>query len=124
MGELWISPLLKVMNEEEAASEQKQHHTIEEPSLSRLANHPAEGVGQGRRQEHDGQHFDEVAERCRIFVGMGAVGVKEASAVRAQILDDFKGGHWALGYDLPGALDGGCDCILVEIHGHALPDQQ
>jgi hypothetical protein len=73
-----ISPLPKVMHADESACEEKQHHAIEEPSLSGLTNHPAECVGQRCRQQHDRQHFQGVGEGRGILVGMGAIGVEEA----------------------------------------------
>ena len=36
---------------------------IEEPSLSRLTNHPAKGFGERRREEGDRQHFQKVRKR-------------------------------------------------------------
>jgi len=60
ISEARIPLLFKLMHEDQPAAEEKQHHVVEKPSLARLANHSAEGVGQCGRQEHDRQHFDEV----------------------------------------------------------------
>ena len=122
---MWrISPLFKVMYEDQSADEEKHHHAVEKPSLSRLANHPAEGVGQGRRQEHDGQHFEKVRQRRGVLIRMGPIRVKETAAIGAEILDDLQCGYRTLRYDLLGALDGSGYRIVVEVHRNALPDQQ
>jgi len=55
---------------------------------------------------------------------MSPIGVKEAAAVGAEILDDFQCGYRALGDDLRSTLDGGGDRIGVEVHGNTLPDEQ
>ena len=71
------APLFKVMYEYQSADEEKQHHTVENPSLSRLAYHPAEGIGEGCRQEHDRQHFEKVCKWRGILIRMGSIRVKE-----------------------------------------------
>ena len=65
--------LFKVMYENQSADEQKQHHSVEKPSLSRLADHPAEGVGEGCGQEHDRQRFEEVCKRRGIPIRMSPI---------------------------------------------------
>ncbi len=124
IAEAWIPPLFKVVYEDQSAAEEKHHHVVEKPSLSRLANHPAEGVGQCRGQEHDRQHFDEVGERRGVLIRMSPVGVKEAAAIGAEILDDLERSHGTLRYDLLSTLDGSGDRIVVEVHRNALPDEQ
>jgi hypothetical protein len=112
------------MYKEQSASEEKHHHVVQKPSLSRLANHPAESVCQCRRQEHDRQHFEKVGKRRWVLIGVRSIRVKEAAAIRAEILDDLQCGYRTLRYDLVGALDGGGDRIVAEVHGNALPDKQ
>ncbi len=55
---------------------------------------------------------------------MGPIGVKEAAAIGAEILDDLQCGHRTLRYDLLGALDGGGDGVGAEVHRNALSHQQ
>ena len=43
-GKQGVSALLKVMNEQQAAKEEKHHHAIEKPSLPWLADHSAKRV--------------------------------------------------------------------------------
>ena len=50
MSEIHVSDMgnplsFEVMYEEQSADKEKDHDAVEKPSLSRLANHPAEGVG-------------------------------------------------------------------------------
>ena len=52
----------------------------------------AEGVGQGAGDQQDQQDLHEVGERGRVLEGMGRVGVEEAAAVGAQLLDRLLGG--------------------------------
>jgi hypothetical protein len=44
-------------------------------------------MGEARRQDHDGEHPQEVAQRRGIGEGMGPVRSEEAAAIGAQILD-------------------------------------
>jgi len=48
-----VPSLLKLMHKDQPAHEEKNHDTVKKPSLPRLTNHPAKGVGQRRWQEHD-----------------------------------------------------------------------
>jgi hypothetical protein len=47
----------------------------------------AEGVGQRRGMANRSEHLQEVAQRRRVLIRVGAVGVEEAAAVGAQLLD-------------------------------------
>ena len=51
--------------------------------MARLSRHRAECVAESCRKHHDGQHFDEIAERRWVFKGMGAVHVEKSAAVRS-----------------------------------------
>ena len=117
-------PLFKVMYEDQSADEEEQHHSVEKPSLSRMAHHPAEGIGEGCRQEYDGQHFEKVCKRRGVLIRMSPIRVKETAAIRAEILDDLQCGYRTLRYDLPRTFDGRDDGIVVEVHRNTLPDQQ
>jgi hypothetical protein len=112
------------MYKEQSASEEKHHHVVQKPSLSRLANHPAEGVCQCRRQEYDRQHFEKVGKRRGVLIGVRSIRVKKAASIRTEILDDLQCGYWTLRYDLLGTLDGSGNRIVMEVHRNALPDEQ
>ena len=75
-----------------AANQDEEHHSQQHPPLAGVPHHDAEGVGQGAGNQQDQQDLDKVGERCRVFKGMGRVGVEEAAAVGAQFLDRFLGG--------------------------------
>src|SRR5580658_6070480 len=113
-----------MVREGQAATEEKHHHAVEKPSLAWMANHPAEGVRQRGGQEDDGQHFQKVCKRRWVLIGMSPVRVEKATAIRAEIFDDFKRSYGALRNDLLRATDGSSDRIVIEIHGNALPDEQ
>ena len=68
--------MFKVMYEDQSGDEKKQHHAVEKPSLSRLPNHPAEGVSECCGQEYDRQHFQEVCKRRWVLIGMSPICVK------------------------------------------------
>src|SRR5207245_11633457 len=59
-----------------------------------------------RRNGEDAGHLEEVRERSWILKGMRAVGVEEAAAVRAELLDDFLRGDRSLRDRLLRAFNG------------------
>ena len=63
------------------------HRREHRPALARVADHPAERVAQRRRDEQDREHLEEVRERRRVLERMRGVGVEEAAAVGAELLD-------------------------------------
>ncbi len=117
-------PLFKVMYEDQSAYEKKQHYSVEKPSLSRLAHHPAEGVCECCWQEYDRQHFQKVCKWRRVLIRMSSICVEESAAIRAEIFDDLQCGYWTLWYDLLRTLDGSGDGIGTKVHRNALPDKQ
>src|SRR5208282_1071781 len=122
--EMRIRSLFKVVNEDQCAAKEKDHYPVEKPSLSRLANHPAEGVRECRRQEHNRQHLEKVCKRRGVLIGMSSIRVEKTATVRTEILDNLQCGDRALRYDLLGTLDCGGDGIVAEVHRNALPDEQ
>ena len=69
-------------------------------------------------------HLDEVGQRRRVLERVGGVGVQEAAAVVAELLDDLLGGDRADGDRLLGALERGRGWRAVQGLGHALPDEE
>ena len=54
---------------------------------------------------------------------MRAVRIEESTAVRAEVLDDLERGDRALRDDLRLVFEAGRHRVAVEVHRHALPDQ-
>jgi hypothetical protein len=64
-----------------------QHHGRQQgPALTGVAHGQAKGVDQcGGNQQHR-DHLQEVAQRVRVFIRVGGIGVEEAAAIGAQSL--------------------------------------
>ena len=91
-GEVRIAVRLRPSSRRHAGEEDDRHGGVERPALPLVLDHPAEGVGQRGRDQQDEEHLEEVAERRRVLVGDGRVGVEEAAAVGAELLDrDLRG---------------------------------
>ncbi len=73
------------------ADKDDHHHARRWPSPAAYCPPSAEGVGEPRRDEQDRQQFHEVRERRRVLERMRGVGVEEAAAVGAQLLDGHLG---------------------------------
>jgi hypothetical protein len=82
-------PLVDRVNPRGAGGEQHGHRREQRPTLPRGADHPAEGVGQGRSDHHDQRHLQQVGERGRVLERVSGIGVEEAAPVPAQKLDGF-----------------------------------
>ena len=67
--------------------------------------HAAEGIRQRCREHRNGQHLEQVRQGCRVLIGMCPIGVKEAAAIGAQVLDELQRGHRPLRNDLLRHLD-------------------
>ena len=74
---------------EDADEPEDGHRGEDGPAVFGRADHLAEGDGEAGGDEEDGEHLEEVRERCGVLEGMRAVGVEEAAAVGAQHLDGF-----------------------------------
>ena len=105
------------------AKKDDRHGGIERPALPLVLDHAAEGVGERRRDEQDVDHLQEIAERRRVLVRDRGVGVPEAAAIGAELLDgDLRGGR-PLADGLLGAFKRGRIDIGAEVLRHALPDE-
>ena len=63
-------------------------------ALADVADHLPKVIAQRRRDQQDGQHFQEVGQRRRVLQRMRGVDVEEAAAVGAELLDgDLRGGR-------------------------------
>ena len=80
-------------------------------------------IGERCRQHRDGQQPEEIDQRRRVLVRMGAVGVEEAAAVGSQVLDELQRGHRSLSDGLNSALQSMDFRVRRQVERHALPDQ-
>ena len=124
----------KIPGDQKRADEHDKHDQPDVPSMRAVVDHPAVVIGQSGddgEKEHELQEFRQAG---RIFKGMGAVGARDAGAVKSQHLGRGKRGHWSLYDPLHGGLrgadrrfrlidDGGLG-VRAEIHRYALPDIQ
>ena len=79
--------------------------------------------GKRCRQHSDGQQAEEIGERRRVLIRMGAVGVEEAAAVGPQVLDELQRCHRSLSDSLNSTLQCVGFRVRPQIERHALPDQ-
>ena len=123
-GEVRIARAFRPVGDQHAREEHDRHGGVERPALPLVLHHTAEGVGQRRRDQQDVKHLDEVAERRRVLVGHRRVGVPEAAAVGAELLDrDLRGGR-PLADRLCRALERSRVDIGSEVLRNALPDEE
>ena len=64
-------------------------------ALPLVADHPAEGAGQGERDDQEQEDLEEVGERVGVLERVRGVGVEEAAAVGAELLDRLLAGDRA-----------------------------
>ena len=88
-----------------------------------VADHAAEHVGQRRADRRRSPHLDQVGDRVRVLERMGGVGVEEAAAIGAELLDRYLRGDRALRDRLLGAFERRRVDVGAEVLRHALPDQ-
>ena len=85
--EMRIAGLLGRVAAERQGHEDHEHRDQQGPALPRVADHPAEGVAQRRRDQQDGQQLQEIRQRRRILERVRRVRVEESTAIRAELLD-------------------------------------
>ena len=96
-GERGVALRLRPVGDGDAREEEHAIAREERPALPRVPHHPPVGVGQGRGDGEDEQHLEEVGERRRVLERVGGVGVEEAAAVGAELLDRLLRGDRAHG---------------------------
>ena len=122
-GELRIARALRPVDKRDAGEEHDRHGGVERPALPLVLDHATESVRQRRRDQQNVEHLDEIAQRRRVLVRDGGVGVPEAAAIGAELLDrDLRCGR-TLADHLLGALQGGRIDVWPEVLRHPLPDQ-
>ena len=123
-GEVRIARALRPVGDQHACQEHDRHGGVERPALPLVLDHPSEGVGQRGRDQQDVEHLEEVAERRRILVGHRRVGVPEAAAVGAELLDRDLRGCRPLAQRLGRAFQRGGVDIGPDVLRNALPDEE
>ena len=84
------------------AQKQNRHRRPDRPAVTLRPGHSAQRVSKACRDREDRKHLQEVTKWRRILERMGAVGVEESAAVRAQHLDRFLRSNRTLGDGLVG----------------------
>ena len=107
-----------------AREKQNRHDGEQRPPLFAIADHLAEGVGQSRADRKDREHLEQIGQRRRILIRMRRVGVHEAAAVGAELLDDFLRRDRPLRDRLRSALERLRIHVRTEVIRHALPDEK
>ena len=74
----------------------------------------------GRRDEQDGDHLEEVAEGGRVLEGMGRVHAEESAAVAPQLLDGDLGRCRSQWKDLVLAFEADGELVRAEVLDHPL----
>ena len=74
------------------AEEHDHHRRVDRVALAAVAGHPPVHEYERRGDDQHGQHLDEVREPGRVLERVRRVGVEEAAAVGAQLLDRLLGG--------------------------------
>jgi len=59
------------------------HRREQGPSLAAIADHHADRMAASRRNQQDGEHLQEIGQRCRILIRVRGVGMVEAVTVPA-----------------------------------------
>ena len=99
------------------------HDGEDRPALALAADHAAEHVGECRADREDRPHLEQVGQRARVLERMRRVGVEEAAAVGAELLDGVLRGDRPLRDDLLGAFQRRRLGVGVEVLRHAADDQ-
>ena len=98
-----------------AGDEQNAHDGQDGPALPLIADHATEDIGERGTKDEDRYHMDEVGDRAGVFVGMCGIGIEEAAAIGAEMLDHHLRGDWTLRNRLFRALESGGLDIGAEI---------
>ena len=110
--------------DDDAGDEQYPHHGEYRPTLTLIAHHASEHVGQRGAERENRDHLHEVRECSRVLEGMRGIGVEEAAAVGAEHLDcdlrrDRADSNGLLGSFKRGRFDMEPECLR-----YAVPDEE
>ncbi len=84
-----VARLLHGDAEQHQRHEDHGHGREDRPALTFVADHDAEGVARGRRNDHQGQDLQHIGQRRRVFERVRRIGVEEAAPIGAEHLDRF-----------------------------------
>ena len=93
LGEQRVAVLLDRIGERQQRRKNDRHRCQQRPALLRAADHATECVAERHGDRQNGQHLQEIRERCRVFQRVRRVDVVIASAVGAELLDRDLRGH-------------------------------
>jgi len=99
-GEGGIALLFGIFRHGKEADEQQRHGNKDRPALTGIAHHAAEGVAESGWNQEDRQHGQEIGEGRGILERVRRVGIEEAAAIGAELLDRFLRGDRPHGEDL------------------------
>src|SRR5215813_6696744 len=88
-------PNLEEADPSDRGRPEDHHHGDQDVPLPVAADHLAERARQAERNQQDQEDLEDVRERVGVLERMGRVGVEEAAAVVAHLLDDLLRGHRA-----------------------------
>jgi len=95
--------------------EHQGHRGEQRPALPGVLDHVSERIGEARAEHEDQEHLKEIREGRRTLERVPRVGVEEATAVRAELLDDFLRRDGTLRNRLSRTLDGLDDGVRMEV---------
>jgi hypothetical protein len=84
-----IVPRLRPVHRHHTNQQEDAHRGKQCPALPFVAHHAAEHIGESGSDPNQEEHLHKIGQRGWVLVGMGGVGVEEATAVGAENLDHF-----------------------------------
>ena len=97
LGEVGVADVLERVDRRHADREQDRHRGQEHPPLPGVARELPDHVRKARGNQQDREDLQQVGERRGVLERMRRVGVEEAAAVGAELLDRLLGRDRALG---------------------------
>ena len=122
-AKLRVAGRLPPSSRRRAGEEHDRHGGVDRPALPLVLDHAPERVGERGRRSAGCRASQEIAERRRILVRHRGVGVPEAAAIGAELLDGDLRGRRALADRLLGAFERRRVDISAEVLRNALPDE-
>ena len=92
-GQNRISGGLRPIGDGDADNEEDRHRRQDGPALAHVADRAAEGENGGRGDQEQGPDLEEIGPGVRVLKRMSGIGVEEAAAVGAELLDDLLARH-------------------------------
>src|SRR5215207_4287259 len=121
--ELGVAVGLESLGGEGRGEPEHEHGAEQGPALLAVLGQLPEGVGQRERDQQDQKHLEQVREPVGAAERVAGVGVEEAAAVGAELLDDLLAGRGAAGNELRRTVEGVGHREAIEVLDHALADE-